>query len=359
MITMLPHHLSDLPSVRRQHLLIEFSGLRTTCPHGIYMSIAPGDPTLWFGVMFIRKGPYASAILRFQISFIQPFPWFPPVVTFSTDMFHPLITPLTTYMYTTDSQMFGTVSTSDDERLPPGGFSLRHGFPGWFRKDSRRAEKEHKAILLDHDGEIHTSRATCKEGPNTSASEANDIPVGKKSEQEMGIYELLRYIRSTFDNEDVLDQVALDIAGNPGAWHAWRTHRTNKDKKKMAADNTRSVVEPQKLTTEGEVSIPLNKSPTLTSQQSIQGLDGAGILYTKTKKPGEWNWDGVWEVRVKKCIEASVSESVLFGKDAADDLIRFLHLDSTKIDELKENIKRSLENLELSRRGISDFTMVS
>lgn len=271
-------------------------------------------------------------------------------------MFHPLITPLTTYMYTTDSQIFGTASASDDERLPPGGFSLRHGFPGWFRKD-RKAEKEQKTMSLDHNGEIHTSSASYKVGPNKSTLEASDFPIGKKIEQEIGIYELLRYIRSTFDNEDILDQVPLDIAGNPGAWHAWRTQRTKKDKIKMVADN-KTVVESQNLNTEGEVSMPRNKSPTVTSQQRIQGLDGTGILYTKTKKPGEWNWDGVWEVRVKKCIEASVSESVLFGKDAADDLIRFLHLDNTKIDELKENIKRSLENLELSRRGISDLTMI-
>ncbi|KAI1042900.1 hypothetical protein LB505_001027 [Fusarium chuoi] len=52
-------------------------------------------------------------------------------------MFHPLITPLTTYMYTTDIQESGTVSASDQERLPPGGFSLRHGFPDWFGRGRR------------------------------------------------------------------------------------------------------------------------------------------------------------------------------------------------------------------------------
>lgn len=91
----------------------------------------PRDPTN------LSKGPYGKAILRFQISFPPSYPNLPPLVTFSTDMFHPLITPLTTYMYTTDIHDSGTVSATDDERLPPGGFSLRHGFPGWFGRGSR------------------------------------------------------------------------------------------------------------------------------------------------------------------------------------------------------------------------------
>src|ERR1700761_791163 len=88
-----------------------------------------------------RPGPYATAILRFQISFPPTYPSLPPLVTFSTDIFHPLITPLTTYMYTTDIQDSGTVSATDAERLPPGGFSLRDGFPCWFGRGARRSAK--------------------------------------------------------------------------------------------------------------------------------------------------------------------------------------------------------------------------
>lgn len=78
------------------------------------------------------KGAYAPAVLRFQIHFPESYPQLPPLITFASDIFHPLVTPLTTYMYTTDIQDNGTVSATDDERLPPGGFSLRHGFPDWF-----------------------------------------------------------------------------------------------------------------------------------------------------------------------------------------------------------------------------------
>ncbi len=117
--------------------LLTSAGLKQACPHGVFVSLTPGDPTLWSGAIFVRKGPYATAVLRFQISFPDTYPNLPPLVTFSTDMFHPLITPLTTYTYTTDIQDNGTVSATDEERLPPGGFSLRHGFPAWFGRASR------------------------------------------------------------------------------------------------------------------------------------------------------------------------------------------------------------------------------
>ena len=79
--------MSSLPTVKRQHLLAELyvcprvvpakdvlwikfwtsslihhalsssAGLKQACPQGIYVSLTPGDPTLWSGVIFVRKGP--------------------------------------------------------------------------------------------------------------------------------------------------------------------------------------------------------------------------------------------------------------------------------------------------------------
>ena len=68
------------------------------------------------------------------------------------------------------------------------------------------------------------------------------------------------------------------------------------------------------------------------------------------RKPGEWNWDGVWEVRVKKGIEGSISDAVLYGNMPGDDLIRFLHMQSEEVETIKENIKRSVEALGESPR---------
>lgn len=42
------------------------------------------------------------------------------------------------------------------------------------------------------------------------------------------------------------------------------------------------------------------------------------------RQPGEWNWGGVWEERVRRGVEASQSEAVLYGNASGrDDLVRF------------------------------------
>ncbi len=49
----------------------------------------------------------------------------------------------------------------------------------------------------------------------------------------VSMYQVLKYIKSTFDKPDVLDSVPLEAAGNPGAWHAWRTHRRKQKAKEV------------------------------------------------------------------------------------------------------------------------------
>ena len=113
-------------------------------------------------------------------------------------------------------------------------------------------------------------------------------------------YEVLHYIRSAFDDEAVLDSVPLAAAGNPGAWHAWRTHR--KATGKLLDDET---------TEEGQT----NKED---EQQATENTKSA-----TPRRPGEWNWDGVWEDRVKKNVSSSLSEPVLYGETKmSDDLVR-------------------------------------
>lgn len=254
------------------------------------------------------SGPYATAILRFYISFPDTYPALPPLVTFSTDIFHPLITPLSTYMYTTDIQEGGTVSATDEERLPPGGFSLRHGFPSWFGRGSRSIKPTvaslHSSMLQtprssramssgDRDSNSSTPNSQIAVSDASPSSESpshiedskfNPRNQGANSfmdvhKREILTFEVLSYIGSSFDDENVLDSVPLEAAGNPGAWHAWRTHR-------------------------GYHALP-------------EGDPAA-------RKPGEWNWEGVWEERVKKNIAASLSEPVLYGgAGAGDDTVNF------------------------------------
>ncbi|KAF5021001.1 hypothetical protein F66182_6982 [Fusarium sp. NRRL 66182] len=247
-------------------------------------------------------------------------------------MFHPLLTPLTTYMYTTNIQESGTVSASDQERLPPGGFSLRHGFPDWFGR-GRRSTKE--ARRASGQQQVMSSGAATVSGsattPASIASSTSETPSYMRTgHKNVSAYEVLHYIHSAFDDEEVLDSIPLAAAGNPGAWHAWRTHR--KAAGKLVEETAPgSTDEEQKSEEEGEQVV-----------ENVQ--DKAKAASTATpRQPGEWDWDGVWEDRVKKNVASSLSEPVLYGETkTSDDLIKFLAMEDNDIDSVKENLRRTL-----------------
>ncbi|RDW79451.1 UBC-like protein [Coleophoma cylindrospora] len=348
--------LSSLSVVRRQRLLVEFSSLKYACPHGVFMSLTPGDATLWSGVIFVRKGPYAPALLRFQISFPPTYPDLPPLVTFSTDIFHPLITPLTTYLYTTDVQAEGTVSATDEERLPPGGMSLRHGFPTWFGRTtrSRQSAKNHTPIR----GGSVTSEPSSAASTSPTPRQASGSTAGttKQGREPIAIYEVLRYIRSAFDDEEVLDNVPLEAAGNPGAWHAWRSHRVKSGKflapPPPPKDWKGGIWHEGGSDDEGSAS----SSGTPEGYQRLAGGTSGPLkpgAQGIARRPGEWNWEGVWEVRVKKGIDNSIAEAVLYGSASpGDDLIQFLNKDEEEIETIKQEIQRSVETVEPMGRGV-------
>ncbi|KAM0250434.1 hypothetical protein ACHAP5_002233 [Fusarium lateritium] len=220
-------------------------------------------------------------------------------------------------MYTTDIQESGTVSASDQERLPPGGFSLRHGFPDWFGRGRRSmADAKHTS------GQRVTSPGTAVTSDSTTT--APELPsymrTGQKS---VSAYEVLHYIRSAFDDEEVLDSVPLAAAGNPGAWHAWRTQR------KVTGN----------LVQDGSDEEQKNKEETKSSAENTKAAPST----TTPRQPGEWNWDGVWEDRVKKNVASSLSEPVLYGETkTSDDLIKFLAMEDSDIDSVKDNLQRTL-----------------
>lgn len=281
---------------------------------------SPEDVEFILTESFPTSGPYASAVLRLQIRFPDIYPDLPPLVTFATDVFHPLIVPLTTYTFSTSSASDNPVSATDEERLPPGGFSLRHGFPHWFgratRKDvasgvsSRNASgtsaKSGPAVEARHNGTTRQGEEP-SDVPHTSDT-GSDRPVSSDdnidAQEEparvakvplvdqfvhprkvVPVSELLEYIRSTFDDEDVLDSLPVEAAGNPGAWHAWKADRRG------------------------------GHTPGDLKRGSPQA-----------RLPGDWHWDGIWARRVQAEIETSHSDSMLFGNAsrAGDDMVRHL-----------------------------------
>lgn len=208
------------------------------------------------------------------------------MITFQSDVFHPLVTPLTTYTYSTRDSGTGAdpQSAADEQRLPPGGLSLRHGFPEWFETaDSAEHEATEHAVSQAADGVDERSSTGHRRAPH--------------------VVELLQYLRVIFDTEDVLDSIPLHAAANQGAWHAWRTFRTKSTSK--AAPVARPAGEAK------QSSVDRSLSPR-------QQPGGA-------RRPGEWSWQGVWEDRVRKSICASVSEPVLFGGGDENNVVRLFY----------------------------------
>lgn len=218
-------------------------------------------------------------------------------------------------MYTTDIHDSGTVSATDDERLPPGGFSLRHGFPGWFGRGSRGTggRRQSSGQHLQTPSKSPGSSAGGTTPDTGSSGSKTPGQLSNNNLSRISTYDVLRYIRSTFDDESVLDDVPLEAAGNPGAWHAWKTHKT-KSTRTTPSTSPRSVKAPEGF---GELNA-------LSAAQKAP-KEGSGIpAAPAAKNPGEWKWDGVWEERVKKGIETSLSDPIIYGNNvsASDDLVR-------------------------------------
>lgn len=256
-------------------------------------------------------------------------------------------------MYTTDIQAEGTVSATDDERLPPGGFSLRNlGVEGWFGRASRRS--------ADRPRPQHSSLQTPVRGDNESPSPGTGSSVGQRSggtnisaETTSGghisTYEVLRYIRSTFDDESVLDAIPLSAAGNPGAWHAWRSYRV-KSGAIISTSPSLSTKDRSNWSDGISDSGESSSGPAPEGYSRLAG--GTSAPSAAARRPGEWNWEGVWEVRVKKGIENSISEAVLYGKEVGDDLIRFLPLEQKDVEGIRQDLEKSIEVIDVQRRGI-------
>ncbi len=138
-----------------------------------------------------------------------------------------------------------------------------------------------------------SSRST----PRSSEGSTSGSRAGQAVQPEITAYEVLDYIRLAFTDEKFLDTLPVDAAANPGAYHAWHAHRTQSNSQ---PDSRRSS------------GVHSSSSPRRSSE----------LATTKARRPGEWNWEGVWEERVKKGIRSSLSEPMLFGgAGAGDDIV--------------------------------------
>lgn len=299
-----------LPSYGRQQLLLEFATIKARCPEGIYLSPGPANPAIWSGVLFVREGPYASAVLRFEIAFPPAYPDAGPSINFSTELFHPLLVPLTTYTFAAGAlDPNATLSSRETERLKPGSFNLREAFPLWYANKNDRRSARSSSI---GSGLSTESVSTKDRVLPAHATTKEDIA---KTETQT-LQAVLQYVKQAFEDAQFLDSLPPRAAVNTNAWHAWRAHRGlpklgSRSTSPASAESGRTPLSPR--------------------------LD-----------PGDWNWDGVWESRVKNGIEESMSDAILFGSKSNRPVtstsgpIKFAKNDDDKTQEIQTKMLRAL-----------------
>ncbi|KAL8929362.1 MAG: hypothetical protein Q9172_000535 [Xanthocarpia lactea] len=249
------------------------------------MSLTPGKPTQWSGVLFVREGPYAPAILRFHVFFPLGYPEIPPLVIFNTDIFHPLVTPLTTYTYGSSSSNSGAVGATDEEVLPPGGFGLSDAFPHWFGVSKRRTASS------GNSSRSASAQVGASDGEIPSCTEMEVKPSAEYMPLRAPIAKVLDYVKRSFDDVDVLNGLPAEAATNPGAWKAWQAQRCSMQQQGRLG----------KASSDGK--------------QESNGSRG------QPKHSDDWSWEGVWERRVRKGVDASISDQVLFGASGGNELV--------------------------------------
>ena len=231
-------------------------------------------------------GPYAPAVFRFRVHFPGSYPSTAPLVIFTSDVFHPLIAPLTTASFSSSFSDADADGNAPEERLPPGALNLRHKFSQWKQRSDSK--------LRGRPTSLTSSPATPVSKPAPVPETVRDSGVASDNMNQTHVIDVLTYVRSSFEDDTVLDALPFEAAANQGAWYAWRAHRA-----KLGVKGFASPAKP--------------------------GNKREGKERTGPRHPSEWNWEGVWVDRVRKAVQGSLSEPVLYGSGGTgrDDDIHF------------------------------------
>ncbi|KAL8793447.1 MAG: hypothetical protein Q9195_003930 [Heterodermia aff. obscurata] len=278
-------------------------GWRAVCPQRLRLSRVKSQAEAYCIIL----GPYAPAILRFEITFPSTYPTTPPVVRFISDVFHPLVTPLTTYTCSSIAPIPSKTNTGHVEHLPPGGFSLKHGFAHWFENlgssttsstpsgDVNGSNQQRKHVRkLDMIVKPSAASTSCAAAKDSYSSTIRDRSSRLAT---CRITTVLDYVKKSFDDVELLDGIPLEAAGNSGAWKAWQAHREN------VLDS--SSEDRRMLDTQDD-------------RQSLKTFDKDTVPQVQ-KQQEDWNWDGIWQERVRKGIITSISDPALYGNGVGDD----------------------------------------
>ena len=201
---------------------------------------------------------------------------------------------------------------------------MKHGFASWFEKHDRHAcPKIPKAVAgalvekLDDsecDSDEHSTFAvpqTPQDGRRMSEDKLEaGLPVPSSLATSESVVDVLYYMKSSFEDETLLDSLPLEAASNTGAWSAWAAHRRAMDEEAVSALQV--------------------------SQSSSQSQSGESGL-KRRHPPSNWNWEGVWSKRVVAIIEASASDPALFTNSENDEPV------STQTEELSHSLTITLQ----------------
>lgn len=168
---------------------------------------------------------------------------------------------------------------------------LKQGFPEWFEGQESVVEAGAGAGAASSKQEGGEDASPEETEPNTPATkeESQSAPAPPP------IAHVLHYLRLIFTAPEILDAVPLASAANPSAWHAWRSHRSKTLGERAQSPTAKPA------------------SDAASSNNSEGSLSPRAPQPGGARRPGEWNWSGVWEDRVRKVVAASRAEGTLFG----------------------------------------------
>lgn len=80
-------------ALRDYKVTIEYKGLKQHAPAGVYLVPSLDDLRRFHGVIFVRRGPYANGVFKFQIRLSERYndvnAW--PRIIFSSNVYHPYV----------------------------------------------------------------------------------------------------------------------------------------------------------------------------------------------------------------------------------------------------------------------------
>lgn len=175
---------------------------------------------------------------------------------------------------------------------------MKHGFPRWFVGSEHRETESTKASVASTEPPDDPLRSELVDGQRWGALSSTSA---------VQVVDVLRYMRSAFDTEEVLDSIPLTAAGNSSAWHAWQAHRG----KDGAGKSSRSMGFRR-----GEGNGERNG---VQETGSGDHRLAAGPSARRGRSAADWNWEGVWEERVRRGIMNSNADSVLYRNSGGND----------------------------------------